>query len=186
MELKESIRVLYRGTLRILLVLLHDYPDFLAGYHLPLCNVIPNSCIQLRNLILSAFPINMKLPDPFTPDLKVDLLPETRTAPAIMSDLTVPLEKAGLKTITDSYFSRGSGNNTLAEIKKKLYSKNELVVSLLNALTLYLGLKGIEESISGSSSSNGSVGSTSLNLEKNPAIVAFQFLMRELTSEGIY
>jgi CCR4-NOT transcription complex subunit 1 len=33
--------------------------------------VIPPNCIQLRNLILSAFPRNMRLPDPFTPNLKV-------------------------------------------------------------------------------------------------------------------
>ena len=28
-------------------------------------------CVQMRNLILSAFPRNMRLPDPFTPNLKV-------------------------------------------------------------------------------------------------------------------
>jgi CCR4-NOT transcription complex subunit 1 len=32
---------------------------------------VPPSCIQMRNLILSAFPRNMRLPDPFTPNLKV-------------------------------------------------------------------------------------------------------------------
>ena len=36
-----------------------------------LCDAIPSSCIQMRNLILSAFPRNMRLPDPFTPNLKV-------------------------------------------------------------------------------------------------------------------
>ncbi len=45
------------------------------------CNAVPPSCIQMRNLILSAFPRNMRLPDPFTPNLKVDLLPEIGTAP---------------------------------------------------------------------------------------------------------
>lgn len=34
---------------------------------------MPLSCIQLRNLVLSAFPRNMRLPDPFTPNLKVFL-----------------------------------------------------------------------------------------------------------------
>ena len=32
--------------------------------------------MQMRNLVLSAFPRAMRLPDPFTPNLKVDLLPE--------------------------------------------------------------------------------------------------------------
>ena len=38
-----------------------------------ICNVVPPSCIQMRNLILSAFPRNMRLPDPFTPNLKARL-----------------------------------------------------------------------------------------------------------------
>lgn len=62
-----------QGTLRVLLVLLHDFPEFLCDYHYGFCDVIPPNCIQLRNLILSAFPRNMRLPDPFTPNLKVGL-----------------------------------------------------------------------------------------------------------------
>lgn len=64
-----------QGTLRVLLVLLHDFPEFLCEYHFELCNVVPPSCIQMRNLILSAFPRNMRLPDPFTPNLKVCACP---------------------------------------------------------------------------------------------------------------
>ncbi len=33
--------------------------------------MVPPSCMQMRNVILSAFPRNMRLPDPFTPNLKV-------------------------------------------------------------------------------------------------------------------
>lgn len=67
-----QVRLLYKGTLRVLLVLLHDFPEFLCDHHFSFCNVIPASCIQMRNLILSAFPRNMRLPDPFTPNLKVN------------------------------------------------------------------------------------------------------------------
>jgi len=65
---------LYRGALRVLLVLLHDFPEFLCDYHLAICDAIPPTCIQMRNLVLSAFPRNMLLPDPFTPNLKVNAL----------------------------------------------------------------------------------------------------------------
>ena len=75
-----------QGTLRVLLVLLHDFPEFLCEYHFQLCNVIPPSCIQMRNLILSAFPRNMRLPDPFTPNLKVDLLPEINHSPRFLPE----------------------------------------------------------------------------------------------------
>jgi CCR4-NOT transcription complex subunit 1 len=70
-RLAPAIKHLYRGALRVLLVLLHDFPEFLCDYHLALCDAIPPTCIQMRNLVLSAFPRNMMLPDPFTPNLKV-------------------------------------------------------------------------------------------------------------------
>ena len=72
-ELAKPVHRLYRGTLRVLLVLLHDFPEFLCDYHYSFCDVIPPNCIQMRNLILSAFPRNMRLPDPFTPNLKVKI-----------------------------------------------------------------------------------------------------------------
>jgi len=83
-EMNEPVRLIYRGTLRVLLVLLHDFPEFLCDYHFSFCDVIPPTSIQLRNLILSAFPRNMRLPDPFTPNLKVDLLPEINQHPHVL------------------------------------------------------------------------------------------------------
>lgn len=71
-ELAKPVTVLYKGTLRVLLVLLHDFPEFLCDYHFGFCDVIPPNCIQMRNLILSAYPRSMRLPDPFTPNLKVN------------------------------------------------------------------------------------------------------------------
>lgn len=71
LDLYALLRFLLQGTLRLLLVLLHDFPEFLCDYHYAFCDVIPPNCIQMRNLILSAFPRNMRLPDPFTPNLKV-------------------------------------------------------------------------------------------------------------------
>ena len=65
---------LLKGTLRVLLVLLHDLPEFLCEHHFELVSHVPTSCVQMRNLILSAFPRTMRLPDPFTPNLKVRAL----------------------------------------------------------------------------------------------------------------
>ena len=70
-ELIIKNETLYKGTLRCLLVLLHDFPEFLCDYHFPFCDVIPPGCLQLRNIILSAFPSTKSLPDPFSKDLKV-------------------------------------------------------------------------------------------------------------------
>jgi CCR4-NOT transcription complex subunit 1 len=102
-DVSDPVRLLYKGTLRVLLVLLHDFPEFLCDHHFSFCDVIPPSCIQMRNLILSAFPRNMRLPDPFTPNLKVDLLPEISQAPRILSDVESALKNKQLKAEVDDY-----------------------------------------------------------------------------------
>jgi CCR4-NOT transcription complex subunit 1 len=80
-ESTQSIMVFYRGTLRLFLVLLHDFPEFLCNCHYQFCDVIPPNCIQLRNLVLSAFPRCMKLPDQLTPNLKVDMIADIDSSP---------------------------------------------------------------------------------------------------------
>src|SRR4051812_20526376 len=50
-SMTDAIRMFYKGTLRVFLLLLHDFPEFLSAYYWSLCNDIPNNCVQLRNLI---------------------------------------------------------------------------------------------------------------------------------------
>jgi len=88
-----------QGTMRVLLVLLHDFPEFLCDYHYAFCDVIPPNCIQVRNLVLSAFPRNMRLPDPFTPNLKVDMLPEIAHAPRVMSNFVSFIQPQSFKKV---------------------------------------------------------------------------------------
>ncbi|KAL7189955.1 hypothetical protein ACSBR1_039568 [Camellia fascicularis] len=97
------IHFLYKGTLRVLLVLLHDFPEFLCDYYFSFCDVIPSSCIQLRNVILGAFPHNMRLPDPSTPNLKIDLLAEINQSPRIFSEVDAALKAKQMKSDVDEY-----------------------------------------------------------------------------------
>ena len=46
-----SCLILVQGTLRVLLVLLHDFPELLCEYHFALCDCVPPSCIQVRGVI---------------------------------------------------------------------------------------------------------------------------------------
>merc|ERR1711871_985612 len=67
----EPVRKLYKGTLRVLLVLLHDFPEFLCEHHLAICEAIPVGCVQMRNLVLSAYPKAMRPPNPLSQSLDV-------------------------------------------------------------------------------------------------------------------
>ncbi|THD26199.1 CCR4-NOT transcription complex subunit 1 [Fasciola hepatica] len=52
----KPIQCLYKATLRLFLVLIHDFPEFVSDYYALFCDVVPSNSIQLRNLILSALP----------------------------------------------------------------------------------------------------------------------------------
>lgn len=88
-----------QGTLRVLLVLLHDFPEFLCDFHYAFCDVIPPNCIQMRNLILSAFPRNMRLPDPFTPNLKVDMLQDIAQPPRILTSFVSMIQPPSFRKV---------------------------------------------------------------------------------------
>jgi hypothetical protein len=48
----------------------------------------------MRNLVLSAYPRLMRLPDPFTPNLKVDVLPEIAQPPRLLGNHVAALAAA--------------------------------------------------------------------------------------------
>ena len=91
--------LLTQGTLRVLLVLLHDFPEFLCDYHYAFCDVIPPNCIQMRNLILSAFPRTMRLPDPFKVNLVIEHLPDINKAPRILTNTVSLIQPASFKKV---------------------------------------------------------------------------------------
>ncbi|RCH97016.1 hypothetical protein CU098_002737, partial [Rhizopus stolonifer] len=166
-ELGDTTHMLYRGTLRVLLVLLHDFPEFLCDYHHSFCDVIPINCIQMRNLILSAFPRNMRLPDPFTPNLKIDLLPEIHQSPRVLSDYTTVL--AHLKQPLDQCIERSPSSRLLKDISSQLTKKVD--IPLMNAVVFYLGTLAIAKGTP---------------VHQGPAMDIYQHLLSELNSEGRY
>ncbi|KAM2315114.1 hypothetical protein ACFX1S_028052 [Malus domestica] len=153
-ELGVPVHFLYKGTLRVLLVLLHDFPEFLCDYHFTFCDVIPPSCIQMRNIILSAFPRNMRLPDPSTPNLKIDLLAEISQSPRILSEVDAALKAKQMKADVDEYLkTRQQGSSFLTELKQKLLllpseaasAGTRYNVPLINSLVLYVGMQAIQQ-----------------------------------------
>lgn len=137
-QLVEPIRRLYKGTLRVLLVLLHDFPEFLCDYHLSFCEVMPHPCVQMRNLVLSAFPRSMRLPDPFTPNLKVDLLPEITQSPRILTDIVSILGERGLKSRLDTFLASQQPQEFLEQLVSSLSSAGGSQVFLTTSVVMYV------------------------------------------------
>ncbi|KAI8855140.1 CCR4-Not complex component, Not1-domain-containing protein, partial [Chytridium lagenaria] len=160
-EMVETTRLLYKATLRILLVLLHDFPD--------------------------AFPRNMRLPDPFTPNLKVDLLPEINQPPRVMSDYTSSLIPGNLKGDIDTYLKTRGPVSFLLDLRGRLISSSSQAIDggtkynvpVINALVLYVGVQAITQA-------------QSKPLQGSPPIThsapmdIFQQLIVDLDTEGRY
>ncbi|XP_043501500.1 CCR4-NOT transcription complex subunit 1 isoform X2 [Polistes fuscatus] len=183
-ELAKPVTLLYKGTLRVLLVLLHDFPEFLCDYHYGFCDVIPPNCIQMRNLILSAFPRNMRLPDPFTPNLKVDMLQEIAHAPRVLTNFASMIQPLSFKKELDSYLKARAPVTFLSELRSNLQVSQEAGVryniQLMNALVLYVGTQAISFIRSKGHTPNMSTIAHSAHMD------IFQNLAVDLDTEGRY
>ncbi|KAH3917603.1 hypothetical protein HBI56_110010 [Parastagonospora nodorum] len=141
----------YRGVMRVLLVIHHDFAEFLVENHFRFCNSIPMHCTQLRNLIVSAYPSTItEMPDPFAAGLKVDRLEKSLLAPVIRADIDQMLLDAGVKTTVDSLLK---GSEKQQDVEKLLQAVHypeprttafELPTTsdpaLIHAITLYIGI----------------------------------------------
>ena len=152
-QLTDPVRKLYKGTLRVLLVILHDFPEFLSDYHLAFCEIIPPSCVQLRNLVLSAFPRSMRLPDPLTQNLKVGSLPEISQAPRIIPDFINNLNERGIRQRIDSYLTTRQPSDIVFQIIQQFTSGNNgnYVLPLITSVVVYIGSQASNNSHQGSS-----------------------------------
>ena len=184
------VKDLYKGVLRILLILHHDFPEFVAENHFQFCNMIPAHCAQLRNLVLSAYPSSFhKLPDPFREGLKVERLEEMREAPRIAGDTAVPLQRANIKNAVDaSLQSNGASEANLQIICDAVYNPVEketglfytpinVNVVLLNALVLYIGQGAV---------SSTSKGNTRAAFDNSPHSALLERLAKAFRPEARY
>lgn len=182
---------LYKGVLRILLILHHDFPEFVAENHFQFCNVIPAHCAQLRNLVLSAYPSSFhKLPDPFREGLKVERLEEMREAPKIAGDIVAPLQKANIKSVVDNALhSNTISEASVQQICEAVYNPTtketglfltpiNVDVVLLNALVLYIGQSAV--------SSAGPKGGTRAAFDNSPHSALLERLAKVLRPEARY
>ncbi|KAI9030832.1 CCR4-Not complex component, Not1-domain-containing protein [Phycomyces nitens] len=177
-SLQSATKTFYRGTLRVLVVLLHDFPEFVCNNYMVFSQAIPHSCIQLRNLVLSAFPRAMLLPDPFKPDSQSDDLPEYKEQPVLDTGYARVLQENGFKDEIDQYVKdNGKDVAFLSKALKNIKNDtegSEIHQEVLAAFVLYIGSKVVETSES------------NVPMENNVAVGVFRYLLANFESEGRY
>ncbi|KAF5387155.1 hypothetical protein D9615_001699 [Tricholomella constricta] len=174
---------LYRGALRLVLVLLHDFPEFLSEYYFSLCDVVPPNCVQLRNIILSAFPPSLMLPDPYLRNLIFDSSSEMGPIPPILSDFSSGLKNGDLRNYLDQYLLNRGTPSFLPSLKDQLKlpgaaenSVDSYNLPLINSLVMYIGVSSVAQAKARSGSS--------LFNASDPGVVALQYLAANLDVEG--
>jgi len=158
LQLDSATTQIYRAILKLVVILHHDFPEFLAANHSKLCANIPSHCIQLHNLILSATPPQFsKMPDPLQPGLKLDRVEEIRESPASMYDVEAPLRSSGLFDVVERALDNGPSEDAVAHIAHEIQRKSawqsglgfvpiNADLKLIDALVLYIGTNSIARS----------------------------------------
>lgn len=138
----DAARLLYNGTLRMILVLLHDFPEFLSEYHYVFVDYLPVHCTQAKNLVLSSFPRTIRLPDPFTTVMSIDQIPEVGVPPKIRGNFIEIIDNI---SELDEYLLGNMNKKATEAFLKSLISKVKIEtdgshynIRFINALVLYL------------------------------------------------
>lgn len=135
---------------KLLLITLHDIPDFLVFFQPILLDYLPRKFIQLRNFISCATAQGIILPNPLAPELKVDLLPDMNVDPPKLNSMlpqniqlylnsffTNSDEKSAIALLnTHNYLTRIFYE--IAELSLKKYSSTFVGADLFNSKSLKL------------------------------------------------
>ncbi|KAI7871343.1 CCR4-Not complex component, Not1-domain-containing protein [Spinellus fusiger] len=177
-SLQNATKTFYRGTLRVLVVLLHDFPEFFCNNYMVFVQAIPHSCIQLRNLVLSAFPRVMHLPDPFTPDLQLESILEYKEEPVLDEGYQVILLENNVKAAIDAYTkSQGQDIQFLDSIMEHINNTTGDTIAcqeFLTSFVLYIGSRTTSSSCANAP------------MKENAAVTVFQFMLSHMEPQGRY
>lgn len=141
MEQSAVMQDFYRGAMRVLLMIQHDFPEFFTENHLYLNSSVPVHLIQFQNILNCVHPVSLQeLPDPFTPGLKMNRLEQVRQTPHIRGDLDAILEDAGIKHIVDGIFNNKTiSSEDIQAIINAIDVKAGPDTLVTNALILHIG-----------------------------------------------
>ena len=105
-NVSDVTKELYRATWKLLVVIQHDFPEFMFAHHIKLCGSIPPHCTQLINTILAA-----------SPQQNPEKLAEDEKAPSGSSEeATTILRDSGLLSMVDQAIQNGPSEDVVAQI----------------------------------------------------------------------
>lgn len=105
-NVSDVTKELYRATWKLLVVIQHDFPEFMFAHHVKLCGSIPPHCTQLINTILAANP--QQGPERLAEDGK--------TQSGSSEEAASILRGSGLLNMVDQAIQKGPSEDVVAQI----------------------------------------------------------------------
>lgn len=184
LNVSSMAKELYHATLKLLVILQHDFPDFVAANHVTFCASIPPHCSQLLNAILSANPQQNP-----TTGMKPDQSEEISLYPGLVEDATAKLRDSGLLAVLDQVLGNGPAEDTVAQVAHAMTHNSPQETSfghipvaanahIIGAVVVYIGQHAAER-MSRSPNSAAVTGSES-------DVATLSLLVHELPPEARY
>lgn len=122
---------LYKAFLRLLLILSHDFPDFIASIAMTSVSLLPPEFTQLRNIMLSVSPRSIELSLSILPDLKIDHLSDIHQIAFNLLPLELPFDMK--KKIENIIILLGSNSPSFSyNISSNSYGYNQPTLLVSN------------------------------------------------------
>ena len=170
LQVHEAVKDLYRGILKLIIVLHHDYPEFMTATGQRLAALVPPHCAQLLNCIL--FSLSAVL-DKSEEQTEVMSCPEGQAE----WDRLDLLQATGLKDVTDAVMHNGVTEDAVANValaikqdKGQFFGFGNVPIkanlTLIDAITRYVGCSETEQARSTDSvlGTGGSPGASMISL----------------------
>lgn len=111
-EVSPIAKDVYRATFKLLVILQHDFPEFIAANHIKFAASIPPHCTQLLNAVLAANPQQSM---GFPQDVK-DRPENTKVHAGLVDQATAVLHSTGLLSVLDQALQNGPSEDIIANI----------------------------------------------------------------------
>lgn len=145
---------MYRATLKLLVILQHDFAEFVAAHHVDISKSIPPHCTQLLNAVLAAQPQH-GYTKVITKSKGVSEREDSKVYPGLVDDAKAILQQAGLIEGLEEVVQGATSEGIMAQIVHSMSTGSDLEttfghvpvsanIDVINAVVIYLGSHGAE------------------------------------------
>lgn len=138
-----EMETFYKGILKILLILIINFPDYLCENSFIILEEISPQFIQFRNMILSAYPKDLKSPDPFEiSNQNYQNSSEYKTLPVINNKIEYRVSSHSIQTYIIN-FMKTKDQKEIDKIINALYivgykNDKQINIPLLESFVVYV------------------------------------------------